>query len=330
MIARRCALACVLVIGFSLSGLVLGGLAMAQPSYPERLIKIIVPFSPGGPVDVMARLITPQLSAILGQTIIIENRAGAGSGIGAKAAANAEPDGYTLMLGNITPLVVLPIVTNNRDYDPAKMFVPVAQISQNYEALIVHPSFAARSVPELVAYAKANPGKLNFGSAGPGNTTHLAAELFRLRTGIDIVHVPYKGAAEAAMGVVAEQVQMFFGDVGGVMPLIRQGRVRAIGISSEARIPELPDVPTMIESGVPDYMVMTYSGVVAPAATPPAIVAKLNAAINASLRTPEVTAAMAKIGAHMRPSSPQEFGAFLAREREKWGEVVRLSGVKID
>ncbi|MEW6450872.1 MAG: tripartite tricarboxylate transporter substrate binding protein [Pseudomonadota bacterium] len=322
MIARRCVLACFLASG-------LGCAALAQ-SYPERLIKFIVPFAPGGPVDIVARLITPQLPSLLGQSVIVENRPGAASALGTKAAANAEPDGYTLMFGNITSLVVLPIVTNNRDYDPVKMFTPVAKTSQNYEVLIVHPSFPARTLPEFIAYARANPGKLNFSSAGLGNTTHLAAELFKLRTGIDIVHVPYKGAAEAAMGVVAEQVHMFFGDVGGVMPLIREGRVRALAISSEARSPDLPDVPTMTEGGVRDYVVMTYTGVVAPAATSPAIVAKVNAAINTSLRTPNVVAAMAKIGIDSRPSSPEEFGTFLTREREKWSEVVRRSGVKID
>ena len=322
MIGRRCVLTACLMAA-------LGAPALAQ-SYPDRLIKFVVPFAPGGPVDIVARLVTPQLPSLLGQNVIIENRPGAASALGTKAAASAEPDGYTLMFGNITSLVVLPIVNNNRDYDPVKMFTPIAKTSQNYEVLIVHPSFPAKTVPELIAYAKANPGKLNFSSAGPGNTTHLAAELFKLRTGIDIVHVPYKGAAEAAIGVVAEQVHMFFGDIGGVMPLIREGRVRALAISSEARIPDLPDVPTMNESGVKDYVVMTYTGVVAPAATPPAIVAKVNAAINASLQTPGVVAAMNKIGIDARPGSPQEFGAFLAREREKWSEVVRLSGVRID
>jgi tripartite-type tricarboxylate transporter receptor subunit TctC len=170
------------------------GAAMAQ-SYPARPIKLVVPFPPGGPVDVTARILTQQLPRALGQTVVVENRAGAAGSLAAKAVAGADPDGYTLLCRNISSLVVLPVVTNNRDYDPGKAFAPVAKISQNYEVLVVHPAFTARSIPELVAYAKARPGKLNYGSAGHGNATHLAAELFKLRTGIDIVHVPYKGAA---------------------------------------------------------------------------------------------------------------------------------------
>jgi tripartite-type tricarboxylate transporter receptor subunit TctC len=291
---------------------------------------MIVPFPPGGPVDIMARIVTQGLPPILGQSVIIENRGGASGSIGAKAVAGSAPDGYTLLFGNISSLVVTPVVTNNRDFDPDKTFTAVAKTSQNYEVLVVHPHFPAKSVRELVALAKANPGQFNFGSAGIGNATHLAAELFKQRTGIDIVHVPYKGAAEAITGVMSEQVQMFFGDIGGVLPLIREGRVRALAISSEARSTDLPTLPTMIESGVPGYVVLTYTGVVAPAATPPEIVGKLNAALNASLQTPEAVAALRRIGAESQPSSPQEFAVFLAAERDKWREVVRLSGIKIE
>src|SRR5882757_8694746 len=264
--------------------------ALAQP-YPSRPIKLIVPFPPGGPVDVAARLIAQHLPRALGATVIVENRAGAAGALGTKAVAGADPDGYTLLCGNISSLVVLPAVTGNRDYDPAKAFVPVAKVSQNYEVLVVHPGFPARSVAELVALAKANPGKLNFGSAGLGNATHLAAELFKLRTGTDIVHIPYKGAADAVTGVLGGQVQMFFGDIGGVLPLMREGTLRALAVSSETRKELVPELPTMIESGVPDYVVLTYVGVVAPAGTPAAIVDRLNAAINESLATPEVAAA---------------------------------------
>jgi len=307
----------------------LAGPALAQ-TYPDRLIRMIVPFPPGGPVDTMARIVTQGLPQILGQTVIIENRAGASGTIGAKAVAASPADGYTLLFGNISSLVVTPVVTNNRDFDPDKTFTAVAKTSQNYEVLVVHPDFPAKSVRELVAYAKANPGKLNFGSAGIGNATHLAAELFKQRTGVDIVHVPYKGAFEAVTGVMAEQVQMFFGDIGGVLPLIREGRVRALAISSETRSADLPALPTMIESGVPGYVVLTYTGVVAPAATPPEIVQKLNAALNASLQTPEAAAALRRIGAESAPASAHDFAAFLNAERDKWREVVRLSGIKIE
>jgi tripartite-type tricarboxylate transporter receptor subunit TctC len=197
-------------------------------------------------------------------------------------------------------LVVLPAVTSNRDYDPAKVFAPVPKISQNYEVLIVHLAFSQKIIPELIAHARANPGKLNYGSAGHGNATHLA-ELFKLRTGVDIVHVPYKGAADAVTGVLGGQVQMFFGDIGGTLPLVRDGALRALAVSSERRNALLPDVPTMMESGVPDYVVLTYIGVVAPAGTPEGIIGRLNAAINESLAAPEVTAAFARLGAEVQP-----------------------------
>ena len=303
--------------------------AQAQ-TYPDRLIRMVVPLGPGGPADTMARIVTQPLSPILGQTVIVENRAGAGGLIGSKSVAIAEPDGYTLLFGNISTLVVLPAVTRYKDYDPAKVFMPIAKVSQNYEVLVVRPDFPAKSVRELVAYAKANPGKLNFGSAGVGNATHLAAELFMLKTGTKMVHVPYRGAAEAITGVMAGQVELFFGDIGGVLPLMREGRIRALAISSEKRSADVPDLPTMIESGVPDYVVLTFTGVAAPAGTPPEVVAKLNGAINTALTQPEVGAAYAKLGAEVRPASADDFAVFLAGERAKWDEVVSRSGIKLE
>jgi tripartite-type tricarboxylate transporter receptor subunit TctC len=305
------------------------GPASAQ-GYPSRPIKMIVPFPPGGPVDVAARLIGQHLPRALGAAVIVENRAGAAGALGTKAVAAADPDGYTLLCGNISSLVVLPAVTGNRDYDPARAFTPVAKVSQNYEVLVVHPAFSARSVGELVALARANPGKLNYGSAGHGNATHLAAELFKLRTGVDIVHIPYKGAADAVTGVLGGQVQMFFGDIGGVLPLMWEGTLRALAVSSDTRNPLVPDLPTMIESGVPDYVVLTYIGVVAPAGTPTGIVEKLNSAINESLTTPDVAAAFARLGAEVQPASPQDFAAFLAAETRKWTEVAKAANIKIE
>ena len=303
--------------------------ATAQ-SLPDKPIRVIVPFAAGGPVDVMARLVSQPLAKILGQAIVIENRGGASGAIGSKLVAAADPDGTTLLCGNISSFIVQPVMTNNRDFDLTKAFVPVARLSQNVEVLAVHPDFPANSVSELVAYAKANPGKLNYGSGGVGNISQLAAELFRLRTGIDIVHVPYKGASEVFTAILGGQVQMYFGDIGGMLPLIREGRLKALALSGTTRTRELPDLPTMMESGVPDYEVLTFVGVMAPAATPPAIVARLNAAINEALQTPEVTATAAKLNADVRPASAQEFGAFLAREHAKWSEAVRLSGIKAE
>jgi tripartite-type tricarboxylate transporter receptor subunit TctC len=326
VIASRIALPTILALAVGICGL---DAAIAQ-SYPTRPIKLIVPFPPGGPVDVTARIIAQHLPRTLGQTVVVENRAGAAGALGAKAVAGADPDGYTLLCGNISTLVVLPAVTNNRDYDPSKVFVPIAKVSQNHEVLVVHPAFPAKTVAELVAHAKANPGKLNFGSAGHGNATHLAAELFKLKTGTDIMHIPYKGAADAVTGVLGGQVHMFFGDIAGVLPLMREGTLRALAVSSESRNPLVPDLPTMIESGVPDYVVLTYIGVVAPAGTPASIVGKLNAAINAGLVAPEVAAAFGKLGAEVRPAPPQDFAAFLAAETQKWAAVAKAANIKID
>ena len=323
MLDRRTATILALALGLS------AGAAAAQP-YPARPVKMIVPFPPGGPVDVAARLIAQDLPRRLGQSVIVENRAGAAGSLGAKMAASADPDGYTLLCGNISTLVVLPAVTNNRDYDPSRVFAPVAKLAQNYEVLVVNPAFSVRSVPELVAHAKANPGKLNYGSAGVGNATHLAAELFKLKTGVDMVHIPYKGAAEAITGVLSRQVDMFFGDIGGIFPQLQEGTLRALAISSATRSALVPDLPTMIESGVPDYVVLTYTGVVAPAGTPASIIEKLNSAINASLISPEVAAAFAKLGAELRPASPADFAAFLVAETRRWSDLVKTANIKAE
>jgi tripartite-type tricarboxylate transporter receptor subunit TctC len=328
ILPKHIALSAIVMLGAGAAGL---AEAQTDPTfYPARPIKMIVPFPPGGPVDVAARLLGQQLPRALGAAVIVENRAGAAGALGAKVVASADPDGYTLLCGNISTLVVLPAVTGNRDYDPGKVFAPVAKVSQNYEVLVVHPAFSARSVGELVALAKANPGKLNYGSAGHGNATHLAAELFKLRTGVDIVHIPYKGAADAVTGVLGGQVQMFFGDIAGVLPLMQEGTLRALAVSSETRNPLAPDVPTMIESGVPDYVVLTYIGVVAPAGTPRGIVEKLNSAINASLMAPDVATAFAKLGAEVRPASPRDFAAFLSAETRKWTEVAKAANIKVE
>jgi tripartite-type tricarboxylate transporter receptor subunit TctC len=313
---------------FAAAAFVASAPAGAQ-TYPDRPIRMIVPFPPGGPVDITARIVTQQLAPILGQPVVVENRGGASGMIGGKMVANTEPDGYTILCGNISSLVVTPIVNRNRDFDPAKVFAPVAKLSQNYQVVVVAPEFGPKTVQELVAYAKANPGKLNFGSAGIGNASHLAAERFMQKTGIEMVHVPYKGAADAMTAVMGGQVQMFFGDIAGAMPLIRSGKLRPLAWSGPVRNPELPDMPTFAESGV-DYHVITYIGVVAPVLTPSAILTKLNAAINQSLVTPAAAAAFHRIGAEVKPASAQDFGQFLADERAQWSEVVRRAAIKFN
>ena len=324
MVACRLALCAALAIG---SAATFGARGEA---YPDRIIKMVVPFPPGGPIDITARLLVQRLGPILGQTVIIENRGGAGGALGTKAVAAAEPDGYTLLFGNASALVVGPAVYRFRDYDTLKQFTPIAKVTEGYEVLVVAPDFPATTVQDLIAYAKARPGKLNFGSMGYGNLTHLAAELFKLQTGTDFVHVPYKGSPEAVAGIVSGQVHILFGEVAGLLPLVREGKLRALGVASVGRNALAPELPTLIEGGVADFVALTFTGVVAPAGTPAGIVDRLNAAINESLKGAEVVAALGKLGAEVRTGSPAEFAAFLAKERDKWVGVVTRTGIKAE
>jgi tripartite-type tricarboxylate transporter receptor subunit TctC len=223
-----------------------------------------------------------------------------------------------------------PAVYRFRDYDTIKHFTPVAKVTEGYEVLVVAPDFPAKNVQELVAYAKANPAKLNFGSMGYGNLTHLAGELFKLQTGTDFTHVPYKGSPEAVAGIVTGQVHILFGEVAGLLPLVREGKIRGLGVASATRNALAPELPTMIEGGIPDFVALTFTGVVAPAGTPASIVNKLNAAINQSLRPAEIVTALGKLGAEVRTGSAQEFAAFIAKERDKWVDVVTRTGIKAE
>ena len=322
---RRTALALLSATALALGA---SGAVCAQ-DYPNRLIKLVVGYPPGGPIDTTARIIVPRLSALLGATIIVENRPGATGAIAAKALAAAEPDGYTIMLGNASSLAVMPAIVRYRDYDTLKSFAAVAKLTEGYEVLVVAPN-GPKSVAELIAAARANPGKLNFGSAGFGNLTHLSGELLKLRTGIDIVHIPYKGAPEAQTALLAGQVQMMFGEVAGLLPLVRAGRLRALGVASETRNALAPELPTLIEGGLPDFVALTFTGIVAPAGTPPAIVARLNGAINQALADKTVRTALERLGAEIRPGSPQDFAAFLAREKDQWDTVVRQAKITMN
>ena len=322
---RRTALALLSATALALGA---SGAVCAQ-DYPNRLIKLVVGYPPGGPIDTTARIIVPRLSALLGATIIVENRPGATGALAAKALAAAEPDGYTIMLGNASSLAVMPAIVRYRDYDTLKSFAAVAKLTEGYEVLVVAPN-GPKTVAELIAAAGANPGKLNFGSAGFGNLTHLSGELLKLRTGIDIVHIPYKGAPEAQTALLAGQVQMMFGEVAGLLPLVRAGRLRALGVASETRNALAPELPTLIEGGLPDFVALTFTGIVAPAGTPPAIVARLNGAINQALADKTVRTALERLGAEIRPGSPQDFAAFLAREKDQWDTVVRQAKITMN
>jgi tripartite-type tricarboxylate transporter receptor subunit TctC len=301
--------------------------AHAQP-YPSRPIKMIVPFPPGGPVDVMARVVVQRLSVSLGQ-VIIDNRPGAGGTLGSRAAAMAEPDGYTLLFGSSTTLAAGPSLYHNPGYDPLKSFVPVGMISSVPFVLAVAPHVHVRNVAELAALAKANPGKLNFG-APTGTLPHLTGEMFKLRAGVDIVHIPYRGAASAITDMLSGQMDMAFEPISVMVGHVREGKVVPLAVTSATRSPELPDVPTMIESGYPDFVSMSWTGVVAPAGTPPDVVAKINRAIIESFRSKEAAESLARLGAEPNFGTPENFGATIAAEIPKWAETVRAAGIRLD
>ena len=274
-----------------------------------------------------ARIVAQVVQSALGQSVVIENRPGAGGAIGSKSVAGAEPDGATLLIGTSATLGVVPALVKNPGYDPIRSFAPVAKVADSTLVLVVPAKFPANSVPEFVAYAKANPGKLSYASAGAGNQTQLLAELFKSKAGIDVVHVPYKSGAEMVTAILGDQVQMAFPDVSILIPLIREGKLKALAVTSARRHPQLPEVPTMIESGIPDYVMTFWSGVVAPAGTPAEIIDRLNGAINDGLKSPAIRDSLAKIGAEASPGSPKDFADFIAAETSKWSAVARTAGI---
>jgi len=306
-----------------------GDVACAQ-AYPTRPIKIVVPAGPGGPTDVLARLVGEHMQQTLGQSVIIENRGGGGGAIGAKAVATADPDGYTLLLGNTATLANIPVFSPNAGYDPIKGFAPVAKITDSYHVMVIGPDLPVKSVAELVAYAKARPGTLNFASAGTGNLTHLSGELFKLRTGLDIVHVPYKSSSEAATALLSGQAHITFANIQTLLPLVQDGKARALAVTGATRALELPDVPTMMEAGVLDYLVTSFFGIVAPAGTPADIVARLNSVISGWLASADARSTFKKIGADPAIATPAEFAAFIAAEVAKWSAVAHSAGLKIN
>jgi tripartite-type tricarboxylate transporter receptor subunit TctC len=313
--------------------MVIGLAFAAQPAgagiYPDKPIKVIVPYPPGGPIDTMARLVAQDLTIRLGQQVVVDNRPGAGSTIGTKAAAAADPDGYTLLFGSSGSLAVAPALYTSLDLDPRKAFAPVATVALLPHAFVISPSVPARTIAEFIAYARANPGKLNYG-AGLGTPPHLLSTLFTVRAGLDIVFVPYKGSAASITDLLGGQTQMTIDGLTGLYPLIKEGKVTALAIARPVRWPPLADVPTFVESGFPDFVIDAWTGVVAPADTPQAIIDRLNGAINEGLRSAETAANLARFSAIAKVGSPQDFAAFLAAEMPKWAEIVRLAGARID
>ena len=298
-------------------------------TYPNRTIRLIVPFPAGGVLDVMGRLIAQNLSASLGQQVIVDNRPGAGSTLAGRDAARADPDGYTLLLGSAATLAIGPALFKNIGYDPLTSFMPVAFLANVPYVMVTGPKSSFGSVKDVIAAAKANPGKLNFGVPN-GAPPHLIAAWFKEATATDIVVVPYKGAATVVTDLMAGQIDLGFEATSLTLSHLRDGSMRALGVATPKRLPELPDVPTMIESGVPDFIASSWAGILVPAGTPADIIAKLNAETNAALSSPAMQARLKQFAADSKPGTPQDFAAFIAAERPKWTAMAKLSNLKPD
>ncbi len=310
------------------------GLALVMPilasaqTFPAKPIKMIVPFAAGGSVDVLGRVIADKVSQALGQPVVAENRIGANGTIAHQSVASAPPDGYTIGMSGTSPLVLAPHQYKSLPYDSRKDFTYLACAGTTPFVLDVNPSLPVKNVRELVAYAKANPGKLNFGSAGLGNSAHLSAELFKQIAGVDMVHVPYKGNALAMADLVSGQIQVLFDPVQTSLPQIRAGKVRPLAVTSRARFSELPDLPTVVESGYPNYEFVVWYAFIAPAATPAPIVARLNSEINKVLRDPEIRSRFAALGANLTESTPTDCANFVRSEYAQWGKLFTDLGIK--
>ena len=294
----------------------------------ERVVRIVVPFAAGGPTDVLARVLAPMLSASLKRPVIVENRVGATGSIGAAFVAHAPPDGDTLLLGTSSIMAASPNLTTNLLYDPATSFAPISLVATIENVLVVHPSVPAKSVRELIDYAKANPGKLTYASSGIGSTYHLGAEMFASQTGTQLTHVPYKGAAPAMQDVLAGHVSVMFDNMSSAVANMKGGRVRALGVASLKRYPSLPDLPTVDESGVPGYETTIWIALFAPAKTPVYRVQALNREIRAAVESTQFQERLKALDMQPVASSPQELGGYLMRELVKWKKVIKEAGIK--
>jgi len=302
--------------------------AFAQ-SYPNRPVRMVVPLSAGGFADVPARIIAPRLSEALGQSVFVENKPGAGATIGTDFVAKAKPDGYTLLFTG-TPHVISPALYKNLPYDPLKDFASVMLVAAGPYVLVVNPQLPVKSVQELIALAKTQPGKIDYASSGNGSAQHLVSAMFASMAGIDLSHVPYKGSGPAMQDLISGQVKVSFAGIPNVMPSLRSGKLRALAVSTPKRSPDLPDVPTVAEAGVPGYDATLWLALLAPAGTPGEIVQKLYTEATRTLREPEVQKAIAATGVEVNIIGPQELPAFLQAEADKWGKVARESGATIN
>ena len=302
--------------------------ASRAQTYPNRTITLIVPFPPGGSTSIVGRVVADKMSQLLGQSIVVDNRGGAGGTVGTKAVAKSEPDGYTLLAGYTGTLAIGPSLYRNAGYDPRRDFEPIGSIGCAPSSLVVHPSFPVKSVAELIAYAKANPGKVNFGSAGVGTVGHITGEYFAHAAGIQIVHIPYKGTGPALSDLLGGHIPMSFSPVATTAGNVKGGLLRGLAVTSTHRNTLLPDVPTMIEAGVPDFDASLCYGLVAPAGTPRAVIDRLNGALQTALASDEVKKQLELDGTEIIPSTPEQYADFIDKDERKWSELVKASGVE--
>src|SRR5881227_2175297 len=297
-------------------------------NYPNRAITLVIPFAPGGSTSIVGRGIADKMSELLGEKVVVDNRPGAGGTVGTKAVARSEPDGYTLVLGYTGTLAIGPSLYKNVGYDPRKDFAPIGLIGNAPNSLVVHPSFPAKTIGELIAYAKATPGKVNFGSAGAGTVSHITGEYFAASAGIKLVHIPYKGTGPALTDLLGGHIPMAFAPIPASHANVSAGKLRALAVTSTIRSSLMPDVPTMIEAGLPGFDASLYYGLAAPAGTPRPIIDRLNKALREALASDEVKRQLTQDGTEITPGTPEDYAAFIDKDEKKWSELVKASGVE--
>ena len=301
--------------------------AQAQ-NYPTRAITLVIPFAPGGSTSIVGRVIADKMSELIGEKVVVDNRPGAGGTVGTKAVAKSEPDGYTIALGYTGTLAIGPSLYKNAGYDPRKDFAPIGLIGNAPNSLVVHPSFPAKTVAELIAYAKANPGKVNFGSAGAGTVSHITGEYFAASAGIKLVHIPYKGTGPALTDLLGGHIPMAFAPIPASHPSVTAGLLRALAVTSTTRSSLLPEVPTIAESALPEFDASLYYGLVAPAGTPRPVIDRLNNTLQAALASDEVKKQLGLDGTEITPGTPEDYAAFIDKDEKKWAQLVKASGVE--
>ena len=299
-------------------------------NYPNRAMRMIVPFPPGGPNDILGRVVSQKMSESIGQQIVVDNRGGAGGIIGTEAAAKAAPDGYTLLFSGTAALSINPGLHARLPYDPVKDFTPVSLLATAPSVLIVHPALPVKSVKEFIALARKRPGQLNYASAGIGTPPHLAGELFKSTAAIDITHVPYKGGGPALTDLLAGQVELYFSGISSALPMIKEGKVRAIAVTSQKRTAVLPDMPTIAESGLPGYEVGNWYAILGPAGLPRDVVARLNTEIVKALKAPDTHKRVLELGADPVGSTPEQLASYMKSEIAKWAKVIKSAGIKAE